>query len=327
MKYLEKYKIDKYRVLNRKNKEFYYYDDLTENELEEFKNEKKLYCDPGKTKLLYILNDSNGKFMSYTSKERKFDMNTSKYIYNNKKLNDNLGITESNEKLKNINRRVTHNVKNIKDNQKIINEEYEKMFKRHKSKKFLKEKFQRYMSKQKSETKMINKIEKQLKIKNRKELGEYTLVLGDWGGNNKLKNSQSTLGKGMRSILKKYFKKMYLLDETRTSKLSNITHEETKEHIMDLLIYTDKEKMKSKVITKKMHGILSFEMEKKAMTCKSLHNDENEKKVKTEEGNEKVMVRRFIKRDKNAVLNFKFVTEYYLNNNRTRHQAFIRKKN
>jgi hypothetical protein len=51
--------------------------------------------------------------------------------------------------------------------------------------------------------------------------------------------------------------------------------------------------------------------------CKKLYNDDQEEKILVE-NNEKVIINHFIKRDKNAVLNFKYLLEYYLLNNRER---------
>ena len=48
-------------------------------------------------------------------------------------------------------------------------------------------------------------------------------------------------------------------------------------------------------------------MYKKHISCKILYNDDKEEKE-----NGEVLIRRFIQRDKNAVLNFKYLTEYYL---------------
>ena len=58
------------------------------------------------------------------------------------------------------------------------------------------------------------------------------------------------------------------------------------------------------VTHKKMHSILSFKMNKSRMECK-LKSDA-------------VEIRRLIQRDKNAVLNFRIITEHYINNNRER---------
>ena len=55
-----------------------------------------------------------------------------------------------------------------------------------------------------------------------------------------------------------------------------------------------------------MHSILSFQMSKIRMPCKFKSSLEIKE------------IRRFIQRDKNAVLNFRTITEHYINNNRER---------
>jgi len=80
--------------------------------------------------------------------------------------------------------------------------------------------------------------------------------------------------------------------------INNITHKETVEHTIEL--QTINKTGNTKIIKKQIHGILTFTTEKKYIACK--YNDD------------KLLVRRFIQRDKNAVLNFKFLTDYYLNN-------------
>jgi hypothetical protein len=324
LKFLKENNMDAYRKISRKNKECYYLDDLTETELEELRNtDKRIFIDLGKTNLIYALNDYNGKFMGYSSRERNVDLGTKKYSYNTEKLNENLGITKSNNKIKEINRK-TIRFDTIINDQKKLNGEYEKMYNAHLSKRFRKEKLQKYMSTQRCESKMIEKMLKQLDIKDKNELSNYILIIGDWGGSNNLKNSKSTLGIGMRRKLKKYFKNMYLLDETRTSLISNLTHEPTKEAILEIRCKNKKDD-KEIIITKRMHGILSFKMEKSISTkCKKLYNDDQEEKILVE-NNEKVIINHFIKRDKNAVLNFKYLLEYYLLNNRERPEIFKRK--
>jgi hypothetical protein len=61
---------------------------------------------------------------------------------------------------------------------------------------------------------------------------------------------------------------------------------------------------------------------------KYLYNDEKEEKLAIEENGKKIiisLVRRFIQRDKNAVLNFEFLVNYYLKN-KSRPEKFNVKK-
>jgi len=181
-----------------------------------------------------------------------------------------------------------------------------------------------YIDKQQAENVMISKLIKQLNIKDNKELKEYTIIIGDWQGNNKLKNTKTTLGKGMKRILKNYVKNLYMIDEYNTSKVGNLIYTEIKEedrkttnHYLEY--YSISRKGETKIVSKKVHEILTFKMEKKSISCnKWKYDDSNEKNIE----NNKIMIRRFIQRDKNAVLNFKTIFLHYVTHNRERLNAF-----
>ena len=98
---------------------------------------------------------------------------------------------------------------------------------------------QKYINKQKTEACIIKKIITQLDISDVKSLNEYILIMDDWKGSNNLINSKSTLGIGMKRLLCKYFKKMYLINEINTSKISNLTHKETKNYV-EIMRYNGK---------------------------------------------------------------------------------------
>ena len=70
-------------------------------------------------------------------------------------------------------------------------------------------------------------------------------IIGDWKGNNKLKNSESTLGIGMKRMLRKYFKCVYLVDETNSSKLNHLTHEKMENLIVEIRSKNKKKRNKN----------------------------------------------------------------------------------
>ena len=121
----------------------------------------------------------------------------------------------------------------------------------------------------------------------------------------------------MKRLLSKYVKNLYLIDEYRTSKISNMNYQmygdETKEeyykcknHTLELTSIC-KSKNEQNVINKQMHGILTFKTNKKSIQCYYLlHNGS-----KKENANGTIL--RLIQRDKNAVLNFRTITECILN--------------
>jgi hypothetical protein len=137
-------------------------------------------------------------------------------------------------------------------------------------------------------------------------------IVGDWGGNNCMKNVKSSLGKGMKKIFKKYFNKVLLIDETNTSKLNHITHKEMSNLVLELNSIKKPEK-EPKIIHKRMHEILMYKTDKKSILCPK-YGDEKELKETTKVNNKEtqiIQIRRFIHRDKNAVLNFKYLLNYY----------------
>ncbi|ATZ80196.1 putative chaperone Hsp70/DnaK [Bodo saltans virus] len=318
---------DELRKINRKGKEFYYLDDLTEEELKKVEKSKKMYIDQGKINLIYVLIEKDGKdvFIKYSGKERAFNLKTKEHIKNMKKMYLNYGITKEQQESIEINKK-SSNAETIKSNMEQINKTFMATYEKYLNEKLRKEKLEIYIDKQKAEKSLINKIVKQLGLTNINELKEYTLIIGDWKGNNSLKNSKSTLGIGMKRLLKKYVKEMYLIDEYNTSKICNMLHEEevkTEEKIMELKSISKKGEVK--IISKKMHEILTFKMQKQRILCKKnfIYDDTNEEKV-TIEGKDIIQINRYIQRDKNAVLNFRTILSHYILNNRERPKAFVR---
>ncbi len=319
-------KEDELKIINRKNKEFFYIDDLTENELNELKEtKKKLYIDQGKTELICALNDVNNSFMYYSGKERGKIIKTREHLEKINKALKHAGILEEYEELKKLNKKTTSK-ENIIEALIKMNEINEKVYKKCKNKRLRKEKLDMYIDKQKAEAYLIKKLMKQLNIKDTKELKEYTIIIGDWKGNNNLKNNKSTMGVGMKRLLKKYVKNLYIIDEYRTSIISNINYkmynenEEKKEYYLcqehKIEIKSVSKKKEIKVINKRMHGILTFKMDKKRIQCK--YSSKNKGKI--------ITIQRYIQRDKNAVLNFKTITDYFLES-KERPLAFKRQIN
>ena len=323
-------KEDELKIIEREKKEFYYIEDLIDTELKDLEKEPKIYFDLGKSRLFYALHkvEQNGeikdKFMKYSGKERGKGLRTTEHKNKIEKINKSLGVNKVNEKLKELN---TKSSINLKENLKIINEENVKIYEKYKDKRLRKEKLLMYIDKQKTEKLMINKIVEQYNLKNINELKKIIAIVGDWKGNNKLKNNESTLGIGMKRMLSKYFKKIYLVDERNTSKLNHITHEEMKN--LNLELSSKTKTGENKIINKKMHEILTLKMDKRHIS-KYLYNDEKEEKLVIEEKGKKIIipiVRRFIQRDKNAVLNFEFLVDYYLKKKSRPEKFSIKKHN
>ena len=337
----EENKLDEIKKIQRKYQEFFYIDDLTEPELKELENAQKMYFDLGKTRLFYALakikknNIETNKFIKYTGKERGKNLKTEQHRNNTNKLMKKLGISEIHNKLASVNLKSTKK-EDLENNLKFLNNENSKIYNKYLNKKFRQEKLQTYKDKQKTEKFMINKILNQLGLSKIADLKNITAIVGDWVGCNQLKNSKSTLGIGMKRMLKKYFGKMYLISEVNTSKLNHITHTEMTNHTLELTSIRKKnekgeklEKVETKIIYKRMHEILTFTTDKKSISNVLHRNDEKEEKREITENGKKIMIpiiRRYIQRDKNAVLNFEYLLEYYLKNKSRPKEYTIRKK-
>ena len=84
----------KLRFLNFESNDLYYIDDLSDKQIDEFRNKKIITADPGKKYLLYMVDDEN-KVLKYSSSQRNMEsLNTrNKRIKNtNKKQNQELDL-------------------------------------------------------------------------------------------------------------------------------------------------------------------------------------------------------------------------------------------
>ena len=345
------------KEINRKVKEFYYIDDLSETEKEELKkNTKILYIDQGKTNLIYVLNEQNDTYMRYTGNERRNCLQTKMHTRRINRLLRRYKINDKN--INKLNKKST-NLQEMKENMKLINDNIKRVYDKTKRKKLRQEKLLMYIDKQRSESYVINKLVYILKIGSVEKLKEYTIIIGDWKGNNNLKNNKSSMGIGMKRMLKKYVKNMYLIDEYNTSQISNENYKmfqqdmnkkdinnqywRCKEHTLEIKSILGKKESKTKpkkdinnqrslrkeqmlelkskskkkepkTILKKEHSILTFQLDNQCIG-----------KLKLKYPNDKeTIVTRLIQRDKNAVLNFKTIFRYYLENKK-RPLAFQRK--
>ena len=112
-----------------------------------------------------------------------------------------------------------------------------------------------YMNTRRSEETMLNQIEKTYSK-------DHIIILGDWSIGKQMKNFISTPNIGLRRKLATRFK-VYLIDEYRTSCLNWKTEEYN-----DNLYLPDKT---GKI--RKMHSILTYEMENKRQGC--INRDRN----------------------------------------------------
>ena len=232
-----------------KIQEFPYIDDVEKEDLEG----KHIFIDPGK-RSLFTMMDDDGKFYSYTNKQRVNEIKRLKYQNILKKYRDELDITSKenelslyNSKSCNINKYREFITKKINTN--------EVLYKLYQNNKFRQYKWYAFINKKRTEDNMLNKIEKTY-------TKDSIIIIGDWSIGKQMKNFISTPNLSLKRKLQERFK-VYNIDEYRTSCLNYKTEELSKNlYLVDKI---NKER--------KMHSILTYKMENKRNGC--INRDKN----------------------------------------------------
>ena len=232
-----------------KIQEFPYIDDVEKVDLEG----KHIFIDPGKRSLFTMMND-DGRFYSYTNKQRVNETKRLKYQNILKKYRDELEITSKenelslyNSKSCNINKYREFITKKINTN--------EVLYKLYQNNKFRQYKWYAFINKKRTEDNMLNKIEKTY-------TKDSIIIIGDWSIGKQMKNFISTPNLSLKRKLQERFK-VYNIDEYRTSCLNYKTEELSKNlYLVDKI---NKER--------KMHSILTYKMENKRNGC--INRDKN----------------------------------------------------
>ena len=259
---------------NKVNEEFKYLENYKQFELLEIKNNNNIvYCDPGKCRLLYMLDEVNNKIFTYTNKQRVFETQRLKYEHINKKMRKESGIEEKENILSNCCGK-TCNVEKFKEYIKTkeqLRKEIETFYLNEKFRKF---KMRVFINTKRSEQKLINAIKDKYTITNHrtKTTTKPLIVIGNWCISHQMRNMMSSPCIGLKRLLNKNFN-MLTMDEFRTSCLSHL-NEERVENAID------------KITNKKIHSVLILK--------------------------EKEKVIGYINRDRNAVYNYKKVFESYM---------------
>ena len=232
-----------------KIQEFPYIDDVEKVDLEG----KHIFIDPGK-RSLFTMMDDDGKFYSYTNKQRVNETKRLKYQNILKKYRDELEITSKenelslyNSKSCNINKYREFITKKINTN--------EVLYKLYQNNKFRQYKWYAFINKKRTEDNMLNKIEKTY-------TKDSIIIIGDWSIGKQMKNFISTPNLSLKRKLQERFK-VYNIDEYRTSCLNYKTEELSKN------LYLPDKRNKER----KMHSILTYKMENKRNGC--INRDKN----------------------------------------------------
>ena len=232
-----------------KIQEFPYIDDVEKEDLEG----KHIFIDPGKRSLFTMMND-DGRFYSYTNKQRVNETKRLKYQNILKKYRDELEITSKenelslyNSKSCNINKYREFITKKINTN--------EVLYKLYQNNKFRQYKWYAFINKKRTEDNMLNKIEKTY-------TKDSIIIIGDWSIGKQMKNFISTPNLSLKRKLQERFN-VYNIDEYRTSCLNYKTEELSKN------LYLPDKRNKER----KMHSILTYKMENKRNGC--INRDKN----------------------------------------------------
>jgi len=232
--------------INKKYIEFPYLEDLDNDQYTELQNNNWIVADPGRRKILVMMN-KEGKKLVYSNRQHLSKTKRLKYqrlIQNYKDKND---ISKIENELSKYNSKscIYDKFKEFIKNKNRINE---LLFEKYNNTIFRKYKWYGYINRKKVETDLIRNI--------KSTFGKDSiLVIGDWSDKMKL-NYISTPNLALKRKLAEYMK-VYNLDEFRTSCLNYKTEKKCEN-----IYLPDK-----KGVQRKIHSVLTFQMENKRMGC------------------------------------------------------------
>jgi hypothetical protein len=273
---------------NFESNELCYIDDLSDEQLKEFKDKKIVTADPGKKYLLYMIDDEN-KVLKYSSGQRSMEsLNTRNRRIKETNKKQHQEIIDAETELSKYNCK-TNNYTKFKDYikeknkcNKIIKKYYEEDINR-------KLHWRTKTYRQSSEDKFLNNIENTYGHK------DNTLIcIGDWSNKNTIKGLGSTMGIGLKRLVAKRFNTV-LIDEYNTSKLCCNCHKENNNKVIN---------------SKSLFRLL---------TCSHCNVGSSENL-----NNPTLKCSKFLNRDMNSCLNMQCIIKAYLTDNRKRPKEFTR---
>ena len=256
--------------------EFKYLENYKQFELLEIKNNNNIvYCDPGKCRLLYMLDERKNKILQYTNKQRVYETQRLKYSNIREIMKKESGIEEKEKVLNNCNSKTCklEVFKKYIKTKELLSNEIENYYSNEKFRKF---RMRVFINTKRSEQKLINTIKNTYttnKVYNKEKKKKPLIVIGNWCISHQMRNMMSTPCIGLKRLLNNNFK-MITMDEFRTSCLNYINEERV-------------ENMKDKKTGKKIHSVLILKEKEKVIGC--------------------------INRDRNAVYNYKKIFNSYIN--------------
>ncbi|AYV80539.1 MAG: hypothetical protein Harvfovirus2_69 [Harvfovirus sp.] len=231
--------------------EFLYFDKLSKKQTQRLGTAKKIYADPGKRSILYMMDDE-GNYLNYTNAMRMKGTKRLKYqkLRENFKKRENVNTIEN--QLSSFNSKTCSYQKFMCyiEMKMEIDRQLKKFYS---NELFRKLKWFGYINTKREDARLLNLIEK-------KYGKDITIIIGDWKEFGKVKY-MSTPGIGLRRKLAKRFK-VYLIDEFRTSCLNYKTEQRCENLYIEL---------NSKV--RKIHSVLTYQMQNKRLGC--INRDRN----------------------------------------------------
>jgi hypothetical protein len=197
-----------------------YIDELTD--YTNIKNKKIVCIDPGKSDILYCVDDDNKEAneFRYTQDSRRKECKIKKYgkiiLEFKKEKIDGKTVIEYETELSKLNRK-TLIIKDFKEYIKKKSDINNKLYKFYEKYIFRKLKLNGYMNRKKNEQKLINNFKK---IFGKPE--ETIVIFGDFEQKQHMKYKEATKGVGMRKLFRQNNYKVYLVDEFRTSCMCSI---------------------------------------------------------------------------------------------------------
>jgi hypothetical protein len=232
--------------------EFFYIDEVPKENL----NGKHIFIDPGKKCLLSMIDD-DGNFFSYTNRMYLKETKRLKYQALLKNHKTNIGITEIEKSLDKYNSK-TCDLKKFETYLNAKIETNKKLISLYQDLKFRQYKWYSYINKKRAQDNMLNKISKKFS-------DTHIIIIGDWSIGKQMRNFISTPNLTLKRKLKERFK-VYNIDEFRTSCLCY----KTEELCENLYLKFEKD---SKQKERKIHSILTYQMENKRKGC--INRDKN----------------------------------------------------
>lgn len=234
------------KIILRKNQqeEFFYIDEVLKEQL--YGNH--IFIDPGKRSLLTMMDD-DGKFLSYTNKQRITETKRLKYQALLQNYKDKLEITIKEEELTGYNSKSCDLIKfkEYIDKKLEINEQ---LYPLYQETKFRQYKWYYYLNIKRADDKMLNQIENKFGK-------DSIIIIGDWNIGKQMRNFISTPNISIKRVLKRRFP-VFNIDEFRTSCLNYKTEERCNN------LYLHK---------RKIHSILTYQMENTRKGC--INRDKN----------------------------------------------------